>query len=185
MSRPMTTAMSDEAAARHLRPLLLVEAQFDEGTHRYHSAIGDITWDSKTWTGAGRLLGVDKIEEPRAIAATGVVFSLSGLPADLVALTLTSNFQGRPISAWLGAFDASGAVIADPVRLFKGTMSRMPAKDDGVTGTIMVEAVSAAAVVRRAHVVTYTHEHQQARAPGDDGFKFGVRNQERVLRWGG
>jgi hypothetical protein len=59
-SRHLTTAMDAAIVAGKVRPVIFVEGSFhasgspDEEFLRLWSGLGDFSWDSKTWTGAGK-----------------------------------------------------------------------------------------------------------------------------------
>ena len=59
------------------------------------SGIGQLSWDSKIWYGAGNLGKVSTVEETTELKATGASFQLSGIPADLITKVSTAKIQGH------------------------------------------------------------------------------------------
>jgi hypothetical protein len=113
-SRNLTTAMDAAIVAGKVRPVIFVEGSFhasgspDEEFLRLWSGLGDFSWDSKTWTGAGKLLRISPLEESAEVKAVGFNVELSGLPPSLLSLALDNTRQGRPGRVWLGLMGRSG-----------------------------------------------------------------------------
>lgn len=184
MARDIESAMESAVASRALRPVLFVEMEFDEGTLNFFTGIGTLSWDSKTWTGAGHLLGVEPAEETASIEARNATFVLSGMPESVVALALGSDYQGRAARIWFGALDDSLAVIADPVRIFSGFMDVMTIDDDPNGARIAVTAENSLVVLRRAQERRYTPEDQKLDFPDDTGLQYVAALQDKAIVWG-
>jgi hypothetical protein len=113
-SRNLTTAMDAAIVAGKVRPVIFVEGSFhasgspDEEFLRLWSGLGDFSWDSKTWTGAGKLLRISPLEESAEVKAVGFNVELSGLPPSLLSLALDNTRQGRPGRVWLGLMGREG-----------------------------------------------------------------------------
>ena len=65
-SVPLLTAL-----AGHFHPVLLTEADWPGEMIRVHSGIGTITWDGKTWLGAGKLVDFSGPAEQGGLATAG------------------------------------------------------------------------------------------------------------------
>ena len=184
MARSLTSNMAAEVVKPRLRPILLAAFEFDSGALRLWSGIGELSWDGETWTGAGTLLGIGEVTETAAVRAAGVQFRLSGVPASLISLALTEDYQFRPVSAWLGAIDDSGAVIGDPYKVFAGTMDTLEHTDSGDTADFVLLAENRLAALEVANKQLYTPERQKLDYAGDLGFDQVPSLQDQEIIWG-
>lgn len=171
-------------AADVVYPLLLVEIDSADGFIRVHSGIGDLSWDSKTWTGTGDLGGISAIDESTDVQANGVRFTLSGVPSALLSYALTHAEQGRAAKVWLACFDAAGEMQGDPYLLFTGLTDVPTIEDSGDTAVIGITAESRLIDLERARVRRYTPEDQKLTDPDDKGFDFVAGLQEAEIIFG-
>ena len=172
-SRDLTAGMLTAIQAGHVRPAILYEGEFYSAGVVYlrlWTGVGSLSWDSKTWTGGGKLLGISVLQETSQTKAVGFEVKLSGMPSDLISLALSSVQRNRAGRLWLALFDSSGAVIADPYLLKRGRFNMIPIEDDGKTCTITARYEDRLFGLDLPRERRYTHEDQQLRAPGDTGF---------------
>lgn len=181
MSRDLTTALKNELAAAGMRLVIFVSADFPSGTLRIFTGLGQITWNSETWTGMGQLLSISQIGESGSIVANALNVTLSGIPSDALNKCLTECRSGRDFKLWLGAMDDSGAVIADPYLAFSGYPDVPTVTDDGATCTISLTVESDLADLQRARPRACTHVDQQILHPGDMFFE----RAEYIQNWNG
>jgi len=184
MARSITSGFQTEIEAQGLNPRLFIKAEFDSGALRLWSGLGNITFNSEVYTGAGDLLDVSAVEESQELRANTVVFSLDGLDSAVVSLALTENYQGRKITMWFAVLDNNGAIIADPYKLFSGQMDVMEITDDGDKAILKMSAESDLIDLRDAKERRYTHEDQQLYYPGDLGLEFVSKINDIELSWG-
>jgi hypothetical protein len=175
--------MAAEVTASSLVPIAFVELEFDSGTLRLWSGIGDITWDSKTWSGIGSMGAVNAPDETTEIRATSFDLVLSGVPSSNLSLVIGEQYQGRAARLWIGALSSSGAVIADPV-LFEGVMDACTVMESGETATITVSVETELVDLRRPRERRYTHEDQIQLYPGDLGLEYIAGLQDKEIIWG-
>ena len=86
-NKRLDETLSAETEKQVVRPIILTEFDFGETVDRAWSGIGQLSWDSKIWYGAGNLGKVSTVEETTELKATGASFQLSGIPADLITNT--------------------------------------------------------------------------------------------------
>lgn len=182
--RGLTAAMVAELAKGQVSPVVFVEAEFLTATVNFWSGVGEISWDSKTWTGTGELGSISPLSETTEISARPVSVSLSGIPTNLVDFCLNETRRGKPLSIWFGFLSSTGTVIADPDNSWSGRMDSAKISDDGETSTITITAESDLADLNRNEELRYTHQNQQAFFAGDDGFKYVESIQNLNLIWG-
>lgn len=185
MSRSLTTPAQDAIVAKVFRAASIVQLDFDSGPVRFWGGIGPLPWNGNTFTGAGNLGNVSAVEETAETKATGLTFSLSGIPSELIAVALGEHYQGRACAMWIGLFDENWALIDDPVLAFSGRMDVMLVEDGGRTCTIQVTAENRLIDLDRPNETRYyTDQDQQAEYSGDRFFEFVPAMQEAVVVWG-
>lgn len=184
MPRDLTSAVIDELTKGTVYPVLFCELEFDSGNVNVWSGYGEITWDSKTWSGVGDLGSVSPIRETANTEAVGVNLTLSGIPSAMLSVALGEHYQGRPASLWFGFTDKSGTIIADPANVYGGRMDIMKIDEGGETASITVSTESRLRDLRRARDHRYTHEDQQILYPGDLGLQFVASLQDQQIVWG-
>lgn len=182
--RDMTAGVVTEIAKGEVQPVIFAELEFDSGTTRYWTGYGSLSWDSKTWLGTGDLGTISEISETRSVRAEGITLEISGIPSANIALALTENYQGRPVSIWHGFVDDAVAVLADPVLTFKGLMDGMSIRDEGETSTIQVSAENRLAELKRSRERRSTDQDQRIDYPNDRAYEFVAGLQDKDIRWG-
>lgn len=189
MSRSLTAAIVAALAAENLTACMFCRLDFDSGTVFTTSLAHSKDWDGQTWLGLGNLGNVEAITEGENIEAYGIRLTLSGIPvypaADsaLMSVMLSEAYQGRRVRIWFAPLDASHAVIADPVLVFRGRMDT-PEIEVGSTASIKLPCEGRLADLNRQRVGRYTHEDQIARFPNDRAFEFVPQMQQKELYWG-
>jgi len=188
MSRTLTTAMSNALVADVVRPFYLVSMNFDSGETisnlNIWTGLGDLTFESVDFTGLGDLLSISPVEETSDISAKGISVSLTGIKDEFLDVALTHEYQGRPITVRLGAFDDTGSLIADPAIIFSGFMDTMIIAESGEYSTITVSAENKLIAFERTRVRRYTAEDQKIDYPTDKGFEFVTAIVEKQILWG-
>jgi|18_taG_2_1085343.scaffolds.fasta_scaffold73020_2 hypothetical protein len=184
MARDITSGFETEIEASTLRPIIMMHAAFDSGDLRFWTGIGELTYDSETWTGSGDLLKMEPVTESQSLSANGVAFELSGIPASLVAIALLEHYQGRTIEAFFGVLDEDFALIADPYKVFSGFMDVMDLSDDGETATITVNCESDLVILKESGERRYTPEDQKQDYANDLGLDFVPIIQDIELAFG-
>src|SRR5690348_15578258 len=107
-----------------IRPAFLVEANFTSGPLNVWSGKGDLTWNGITWTGVGQFGAVSTVEEGSTVEARGVTLTMSGIDVTLLTGIMTEFQVGLAATVWLALFDATPAIIANPVIAFRGRMDQ-------------------------------------------------------------
>lgn len=185
MARDLTAGMTAAIAADTVRPILLAEIVFASGTSRVWNGIGDIVFGANTYQGVGKFGSATPVQETTELQASGVTFSLSGIPADMLSIALQDVRWGKSAKLYFGLLNLStGALIADPYLIFSG-MTDVPAIDEGDdTATVSITAENRLVDLERPRIRRYTHEDQQLRDPGDLGFEYVASLQDASISWG-
>lgn len=187
MSRSPSNDYTTASQAAHFTEIVFVEFQFASGNSYVCTADRDVSWNSQTWLGKGRVGSIEPIEEAGELEARGIVMSLSALPAGLIATALDpSEYKNRKVRIWRGLVDTSASsgmsIVADPVGPFIFLMDRLEF-ELGETGSLRLTAESRLADWQRPRGYRYNDATQQALYAGDDFFKY-VENMSNVeLIW--
>lgn len=185
MPRSLTTALENATLANVVVPIMLVEAQFDSGTTRLWTGIGDLSWNSATWSGAGALMSVADVQETAEVRATGVDIVVNGIPSTLLSLALQEPYQGRTCLIYQGALNVStGALIADPYLLFRGRMDVMTIEESGETASITLAVESRLIDLEVARERRYEHQDQIVDFPTDKFFEYTATLVDSQIVWG-
>lgn len=183
MSR-ISVALAAAFAADPVRMCALAKLEFDSGTVRLWTGVGDLTYAAELYIGAGGLLSIDLPSEAVEIRSTGGTLELAGLDPSILALADTENYQGRRATVLAGAFDSAGALIVDPDTAYRGTIDTMETTEDGETATIVVALESRVAAFERPIERRYTPEDQALTYTGDKGFDYVAALQNKDIVWG-
>lgn len=182
----MNRLMTDDGVAAvtggHVPYLFFVQLDFSQPL-RVCSAGYDIDWNGVTWMGIGALGSIEPIQEQANTEATGVRLTMSGIPSEIVAISLGEQYQGKPCQIWFSPLRADLQLFMQPVRLFYGRIDTL-SSEVGDTATVTVSAESRMVSWDKARVRRYNNEDQQSRYPGDRGFEYTPQLVEKTLLWG-
>ena len=167
-----------------VRPAYFVRMVFDSSVLNIWNGIGDLAFGGNTYTGTGDLLSISQITETSDIQATGINVSLTGIKTSFIAMAKDQDYQGRALTVSLGAFDASGSLIADPVIVFSGFMDTMTISENGAYSTISISVENKLIAFERSKVRRYTAEDQKIDHPTDKGFEFVTAIVQKDIIWG-
>lgn len=184
MSRTLSSAMQSIMTAEVVRPIVLVECDFDTAPLYLWNGVGNLSHNSKTYVGAGNLLTIGGIAETSELTANGTSVTLSGINNALVQVARDEDYQGRSIVIKLGAMNETGDVIADPVELFAGFMDVMTINEGGEFSSISVTAENRLIAFDRSRVRRYTDQDQKIKHPSDYGFDHVNKIQQMEVKWG-
>lgn len=184
MSRTLTSGMQTAATADLVRPFFLVDLDFTSGSIYLWSGHGDLSWNSKTYIGAGDLIELSAFEEKTDLGAAGATITLTGIKTSLVQKARDEDYQGRPVTVRLGAFDATASIISDPTTIFSGFMDVMNISEGADFSTITVSVENKLLQMERTKERRYTDADQRLDHPNDAGFEFVAKIQEKEIVWG-
>lgn len=184
MSRGITSAMITAIAAGTVYPILFGEFDFSGGTIYVNNGPFPVTWNAHTWVGLGKFVSVQPIRETADVNANNVSFVLNGVDSALIAELFGNRSRGRWCYLWLGCFNSSGTLLADPQMVFAGRMDQPVINDQGQTASINLSAESRLVDLQRPRERRYTDQDQKAYYPTDTFFMFVAGLQDRQIQWG-
>lgn len=191
--RPLPQEVADALAAREGAPRWLIEIAFDSGTTRLWNGIGTLTALGHEWTGAGRLGGIEPIEETGDTVAAGVVMSLAIVPTEEVPdapdaflnIALAEEYQGRRCTIYQAMLDPETlTLVQEPFVRFRGYLDVMEDVELPGAAVLRVTAENRLIDLERPRKRFYTPEDQKAAYPGDTFFDevASLQNREIVLK---
>ncbi len=185
MSRDLTSAFLAALVAEVVYVGILYEGEFATGTAHLWTGVGPLSWDGKTWNGAGHLLGISAVSENGELRADGFEVTLSGMPSSSIATALLNVRQGKPGRVWLALFTPDWEIVPDPYEIQAGKLDVAPIEDTGDTCTIKVRYEGEFIDLDTPRDRRLTHEDQQIEHPGDTGFRYMTKLQDATLAFGG
>ena len=177
MSRSLASNFVTELNASVIRPISLVEVFFDGGPINVWSGVGDLSWDSKTWLGAGDLLSINAVTETTTITPTSIAIHLGGIKSSYIFLVLLNARQGKSVKVWLAFMDASENLIVDagppenPYLMFHGRVDTFEIEEGAENAIITLVAQNRLVDLLRARDRRYTPEDQKTDFPSDRGLE--------------
>lgn len=184
MSRALTSGVVTEFTAGTVRPFFLFEAVFTSSTLRLWDGLGDLSWNSATWLGNGWFQGISDVQETGETRASALDITLSGVPLALISLILTEATHSSTGRVWVGVFNSSGAIIANPYLLFSGTLSAPRVDDSPDQADVVLTYEDELVWLQRASELRYTNAAQQSLFSGDRGFEYVLGLEEWKGFWG-
>lgn len=188
MSRGLTTGFTTAADAGTVYPALLCSFDFSGGDVNVWSGMGDLVYDSVTYSGVGDLGGISAIEETEETRANGLSFQLNGIPSAMVSSILGEDYRNRVCTVQLALFASLTATtpITAPAVMFVGRMDQAVMDDDGETAVINLSAESRLVDLQRPRERRYTDEDQRGNPSYtvDLGLEYVAGMQDKDLLWG-
>jgi hypothetical protein len=182
--RNLTTAFKDSIIAATVKPLLLIEFFFDGSTLRFWNGVGDLVFETNTYTGSGNLLSIKTITETKNTEARGLSVQLSGIPSSLIAIALAEPYQGRQVKIRFATLDASDNIISDPFTFFSGKADVMEIQESGENSIINLSVENDLLSLNRVNDRRRTPEDQKLKYPGDTFFDQVASLQSTDVVWG-
>ena len=188
MARDITTAFKNAIEGSVVKPIVGIELEFSDGTLRFWNGYGNLTMtaggSSKTFNGAGDMLGISEIEESSTLSMSGVTLTLAGIKSSIISTALGANYTNRKGAIYLGLFDTSNNVIADVYTIFKGNMDVMNIQEGADTCVITLKLESRLITFEKPANRMYTLEDQKIDFANDVGFEFIPDLQDKEITWG-
>lgn len=183
------------AAKRDIGCGLLVWMDFKDAPRRWWSGFGELRAGGETWLGLGTLISVDGIEQQSGTAATEATFTLSGVDAEIVAITQesTDRVVDRRVVVYLQFFHTSETRsgvgeqvhgnLDRPLAIWSGTMGSPRFSGDLTSKTIVVPAETLWADKNKPPFGLFTDRSQKGRYPGDRGCERVASLTHKSLSW--
>jgi hypothetical protein len=179
-TRPAVPAgLVTAAGASHVKWFPLVKMELDTGTLYLSGTDFPVDYAGQTWLATRGLGTIDPITES-ADEITGLKFTLSGVPAGVVAEALQLDYQGRRVTVMFAVLDASGILQVDP-SAWQGKLDVPEISRAVGTRSITITAEHQMADWGRPRKLLFNHADQQRVDPGDNFFLGVETMQERQI----
>lgn len=191
MSRGLDATNISAVDGAVVRPVVFCELHYDSptGTLYLHDNIGDITADdwggtSRTWSGLGDFGSISTIEEGKDISPYKVDLILSGIDADIAAVSLTDDTVLREVYLLIGFIGLDRQVLSDPHPMWAGKIDDVQVAI-GSESIIRVSCESQLAAFEKINGRLQNDADHQAEFSGDLFYKYLPQMVEAKFRWGG
>lgn len=182
----VSAGMQTALAAQTVRPVYLVEIENSGATLYFSTADNSdrtgLTWGGNLYAANNQLYFIPTIAETSDLRAVSCDVVLNGASAAMVAMALEMK-HGMAVSINLGLFDASWALIADPILMFNGLFDSATISDQPNPG-ITLSYESPLLKMNRPGTFRYTDAVQQHLFPGDKGFQYAPLLEDWQGFWG-
>lgn len=183
MPRTLTADTITAFSSKVIRTEYLFQTAFSSVTLRYWTGMGDLTWDSKTFTGDGKFYGCGSIRESLDVVANGISVDVSGVSTELIALVLSEAKQTNIGYLWRAFLDDDDAIIDVDLR-FVGNLDDTYIAEQPNTSTITLNYESRLIRFKKSRAITMSNEAQQSEYKGDKGFEYIQQLQGKRIYWG-
>jgi hypothetical protein len=143
----------------------------------------DIEYNGNTFIGVGTLGKIGDITEGIEIQSYTLQLILSGVPTSMVNEAMETEMQGKVCKVWMGILNDDGALVSDPVLMFRGKTDTLEI-EIGDTATITLKAESRLVDWERARTELYTDASQKKKWPDDRGLEFVEQSAQAEIIWG-
>jgi hypothetical protein len=137
----------------------------------------------QTFQGAGWMGKIEAVPEVADAVAQNLTLVLAGIPVELVTDAISSVRQDSAATLWLGFFDESNNLLADPIQIYQGSCDVPTITEGAETCTISITVENPLIDLHRAPERLYTDIDQQFIYPGDTGFAQVQLLQDYLVTW--
>src|SRR5882762_6009719 len=108
MARNLTSGVITQLTSGHVKLAFFIQAHFTSGTVYLWNGLGNITWNSQTWSGVGSLVTISAVSESNDMSAKNLVLTLSSIPSTLLNQCLGEVRQNNLVQVWFGFIASDG-----------------------------------------------------------------------------
>lgn len=184
MPREMSGEVAAALAATVKRPCIIVRIETATDPVLVWSGIGPLEFNEETYLGVKGFGSISQPEESVELKATNIIYTLRGIPPEMIATVALDMRQNLPARMWWGFFDADGVLIPDPLLVHDGLVGVVATQEGPESCTVTVSVESLIASLKRRREVRATPEDQRIRHPDDRGFEYVAGLVDRVFPFG-
>lgn len=183
MPRNLSSDMIAQLTAPVVRPAFFFEGLFGGVFLNLWSGIGDIFWNSSTWSGNGYLQLPSGGTETIQINSETMTIELMGVPEEIIAIIFRGN-TGEKATLYFGFLDSSGAVVSDPFPHYVGLFDSAEILENSDQTSVSISYESRIADAQRVREFRYNKQSQNIFYPTDLGFDYVPKLQNWSGFWG-
>ncbi len=194
MARDLHNDFKAEIVKDVISPIILVElavAKKDAAGNtigeeyvRSWTGFGTVSFKGNEFIGGGNLLSISEVVEQTDMSAQGIAISLSGIPSDILVISLGHIQHGREATIWIGLINDDLSIIDEPYEIYAGFTDITTISEQGETSTISINIENRLIALERAKIRRYTDQIQRQTYPNDKGFEFVAGLQEKEYTFG-
>lgn len=184
-ARGATAAAIAQMEAHQNKPFHLFKGEFESGTLYLTDALGTLTWDGQAYTGVGRFISYEDLEENTDLGVTETSVNFTGVPDDIMSIFINENIVKRLVTIYRGFYDSSMAIVLDPFIIFKGRINDGDYSEDPESGKAAIRLRCSSKLIDFDKVkgrLTNTASQRQY-YPEDKGFNFVPGLGEKIIVW--
>ncbi len=179
----LAPAIVTEVTGNHAHVSYLVEFELAEPA-RFHSGILNVDWDGNTYVAVGGLGAVTSIQNRALTVPSPVTFTLGGVHGRTVDVAADAAKFGAPVKLYRLFRDDAGAIIAEPLLRWSGTIDHASTAH-GDQSAVNIVCTSGLAVLDKKPGGRFTAEDHERRFSGDTYFRYLQDMKTKVIQWGG
>ena len=184
MARSLDSALVTEATSSFFSFIVFVDIVLHDSTLYLHNALGSYTFGGQTYLGVGDFGGIGSVEEGVALSPYNITLTLSGLDATLMSDVLTEAFYLRAVNLYIGAMDSTGALVADPDKIWSGFTDHAEIVT-GEVNAIRLICESELIIFERNNGRVFSDADQQNAFSGDVFFEYLPQMEDLKVVWRG
>jgi hypothetical protein len=210
MTRDVPTGLVNLLENEVVYPFFAIKLNFDEAPIYLWTGVGTLNLDGVDYLGMGNILSMTDVDEGTDMSVRSATLVLQGVSAELIALALTTPYQGRFCTIYFGAingFGPAGSLLTEETsvksfllqengfkidlegdvfytNVFEGYMDTMDIDENITAPTISLTIVNKLVDLERARVARFTSAYQKSKYPQDKGLDYVESIQEQELIWG-
>lgn len=144
----------------------------------------NLNYEGNIYVACGYLLSIDGMKDTQTLQVHDLSFSLSGIDQQFLSAVLNYTYHDRRIKVHRAFFNDSYEVVADPIKIFDGRISKPNISDDTSGAvTVSVKASSLLADFERKPSRHTNNSEHTAIFPNDNFFsKWGKIDKDVI--WG-
>jgi len=182
--RDLDPALASALSNGIIMPAILCMLTFASGTKYVWSGVGNLVYETQTYTGVGSLGTLGSINEGIEVKADGTTVKLSGIDPVLQAECMADIQLGAPAKIWFALFTQEGALIGAPYLIFSGSVDRPIVTVSPGEIAITLSLENKLIDLQRANQRRYTSADQRIAYPTDIGFAWVEILNDQALIWG-
>lgn len=183
MSRDIHPEVVAEVQGEVVRPFLVCELDYPDGTVRASSLPFNIVLDGHEYMGTSTYGSVGELTEGAEQQSYSVGLGLSGIPGNFAAYLSSQDVQGREAVIRLGFVNAQHQVIGQLCTIFVGRMNTQDVTA-GKNTSVQLGLESLLVDWERPRVRRFTDADQKARFPTDRGLEYVSAVASMEIVWG-
>ena len=147
------------------------------------SATRKVIFGGNEYLALGHLGAVDPVDDKAGSDNKSLKFTLSGVPNELLAISLQENIRSRPVSVRIAILHPITHDVIDAPTIWSGTLDQMPIQSGAESSVITVTAEHRGSTFARPKPIRYTDNDQRRLFPGDTSLRFIVPQSTHQDVW--